>query len=430
MLRARFAYGLRMSSVPSDAPVPRTRLLILLASLSMIGPFAIDTVFPAFPAMGEDLGVGKLAMQQTLSTYLVAYAAMSLFHGPLSDAYGRKRVILAGVALFVLASIGCAMSTSMTELLTWRVIQGLCAGSGMIVGRAVIRDVYEGHEAHRLMSHVSMIFGIAPAIAPIIGGWIIGVAEWPAIWWFLAAWGGLLWLSIAIGLPETHAPAARVAISPASVWRSSVDMLRNPQAMRISLAAAFNFGALFLYIASAPAFVIELLDLDAQQFGWFFVPTIAGMMSGAWLSGRLAGKLDGSHLARLGFAICGTAALLNLGYNLLVDDPRVPLAVLPTAVLAFGIALVFPVLTLAMLDMYPRQRGAASSMQMFVGLISHTLLAGVVSPLVSHAGLWLATTSATLTLAAWLLWRSYLARTRLEPKTPDEPAAYEPTGRM
>src|SRR5690606_20458217 len=114
-------------------------------------------------------------------------------------------------------------------------------------------------------------------------------------------------------------------------------------------------------IASAPAFVLELLDLGEQQFAWFFVPTIAGMMTGAWLSGRLAGRLDGAHLAQLGFAVCAAAALVNLGYNALVDDPRIPLAVLPTAMLAFGIALVFPVLTLAMLDMYPRQRGAASS---------------------------------------------------------------------
>lgn len=419
-----------MSPASANTPVTRTRLLLLLASLSMIGPFAIDTIFPAFPAMAEDLGVGKLAMQQTLSLYLVAYAAMSLFHGPLSDAYGRKRVILAGVALFVLASIGCALSRSMAELLTFRVMQGLCAGAGMIVGRAVIRDCYEGHEAHRLMSHVSMIFGIAPAIAPIIGGWIVGVAAWQAIWWFLAAWGVLLWLSIAIGLPETHPPAARVPIGPASVWRSSMGMLRDPQCMRIALAAAFNFGALFIYIASAPAFVIDLLGLDAQQFGWFFVPTIAGMMTGAWLSGRLAGRLDGTHLAQLGFAICGAAAVLNLGYNLLVDDPRIPLAVLPTAALAFGIALVFPVLTLAMLDMYPRQRGAASSMQMFVGLVSHTLVAGFVSPAVSHDGLWLAVTSATLTLAAWLLWRGYLARTRRAPTAPLEPGAYEPTERL
>ena len=406
------------------------RLLLLLASLSMIGPFAIDTLFPAFPAMASDLGVGKVAMQQTLSAYLIAYAAMSLFHGPLSDAFGRKRVILAGVALFVLASIGCALSRSMTELLTWRVLQGLCAGSGMIVGRAVIRDVYEGHDAHRLMSHVSMIFGIAPAIAPIIGGWIIGVAEWPAIWWFLAGWGALLWLSIAVGLPETHPPSARVPISPGSVWRTSRDMFLAPQSLRLALAGAFNFGALFLYIASAPAFVLDLLDLDEQQFAWFFVPTIGGMMTGAWLSGRMAGRMDGARLANLGFALCGIAALLNLGYNLAVDDPRVPLAVVPTVVLAFGIALVFPILTLAMLDLYPRQRGAASSFQMFIGLLSHTIVAGLVSPAVSHDGLWLALTSAVLTLSAWLLWRSYLARTRRAPKASPDAPAYEPTERL
>lgn len=409
-------------------PVSRTRLLVLLASLSMIGPFAIDTLFPAFPAIAEDFGVGKLAMQQTLSFYLIAYAAMSLFHGPLSDAFGRRRVILAGVALFVVASVGCALSTSMTELLAWRVVQGLCAGSGMIVGRAVIRDVYEGADAHRLMSHVSMIFGIAPAIAPVIGGWIVGVTAWPAIWWFLAAWGGLLWLAIAIGLPETHAAAARVPISPAGVLRTSTGMMRNGQATRLVLAAAFNFGALFIYIASAPAFVMDLLGLDEQQFGWFFIPTIAGMMSGAWLSGRLAGRLDGARIANIGFAVCGTAALANIGYNLGVADPVVPWAVLPTVMLAFGIALVFPILTLAMLDLYPRQRGAASSWQMFIGLISHTIVAGLVSPAVSHDGLWLALVSASLTAMAWLLWRSYLPRSRRTPPASPNAAAFEPRG--
>ena len=148
------------------------RLAVILGALAMFGPFSIDTIFPAFPQIGADLGAGKLAMQQTISVYLLAYAAMSVVHGPLSDAIGRKRVILAGLAVFVLASVGCALSTSMPMLLFFRALQGLSAGVGMIVGRAVIRDVLQGDDAQRLMSHVSMIFGIAPAVAPIIGGWI------------------------------------------------------------------------------------------------------------------------------------------------------------------------------------------------------------------------------------------------------------------
>ena len=408
----------------------RARLAVLLGGLTMIGPFAIDTVFPAFPVIGAQLGGDKVAMQQTLSVYLLAFAAMSLFHGPLSDAFGRRRVILAGIAVFTFASAGCALAQDIPQLLACRALQGLSAGAGLIVGRAVIRDCFDGDDAQRLMSQVSMLFGIAPAIAPVIGGWILGFAAWPAIFWFLTAWAFAMWLAIALALPETLPPAQRVPVSPASVWRSSRSMLRDPLFLRLALAGAFNFGALFLYIASAPAFVLDLLDLGEQQFGWFFVPTIAGMMTGAWVSGLMAGRISGTRLVNIGFALCGISVLLNVGYNLLVDTPRIPWAILPMPLLAFGIALVFPILTLAILDMHPRQRGAASSNQMFVGLVSHTLLAGAVSPLISHDPLWLCLGSAALSLAAWLLWRGYLRRTPVAPAANETAPAFEPTVRM
>src|SRR5690606_36154350 len=177
--------SLRMSPIPSSIPRPppaqspadgrprRRRLAPLLAGLAMFGPFSIDTIFPAFPQMAAELHASPVAMQQTISVYMIAYALMSLLHGPLSDSFGRRRVILAGVAIFVLASIGCALSGSLGGLLAFRALQGMSAGAGLIVGRAIIRDCFEGPDAQRLMSTVSMLFGIAPALAPISGGWII-----------------------------------------------------------------------------------------------------------------------------------------------------------------------------------------------------------------------------------------------------------------
>lgn len=381
------------------------RLSAILGALAMFGPFSIDTIFPAFPQIGGELGAGKLAMQQTISVYLLAYAAMSVVHGPLSDAIGRKRVILAGLAVFVLASVGCALSTSMPMLLSFRALQGLCAGVGLIVGRAVVRDVLHGDDAQRMMSQVSMIFGIAPAIAPIIGGLIVGWSRWPAIFWFLAAFAAVLWLVAAHALPETHPAEARVRLRPAALLRNYLGILRNPRFVRLSIAGALNFGALFLYIASAPAFVLDLMRLDERQFGWFFIPMISGMMLGAFVSGRAAGRIAGVRLANIGFACCGLAALSNVGYNLLVDAPRLPWAVLPVSLNAFGIALVFPILTLAILDMYPHQRGGASSLQAFAGLVSNALIAGVLSSLVSGSGIGLALASSTFSIVAWLVWR-------------------------
>lgn len=412
----------------SAATPPTRRLALLLGGLAMFGPFSIDTIFPAFPQIGAQLGADKLAMQQTISVYLLAYAAMSVVHGPLSDALGRRRVILAGLAVFALASAGCALSTSLPMLLAFRALQGLSAGVGLIVGRAVIRDVLHGHDAQRLMSHVSMIFGIAPAVAPVLGGWLLGWQRWPSIFWFLTAFALALVAAIWRGLPETHPPTARLPLRFGPLLRGYLGIARNPRFLRLSAAAALNFGALFLYIASAPAFVLDLLRLGERQFGWFFIPMIGGMMLGAFVSGRAAGRIDGTRLANVGFACCGAAVALNLGYGLLADAPRVPWAVLPMSLNAFGIALAFPIITLAILDMYPRQRGGASSLQAFLGLLVNALIAGMLSPLLSGSGLRLALGAAAFALAGWLFWWWETHASRRALRVPEDAAALEPDG--
>ncbi len=381
------------------------RLAPLLAGLAMFGPFAIDTMFPAFPAIAAQLQTSPLAMQQTLSVYMIAYALMSLLHGPLSDSLGRRKVILGGVAIFAMASIGCAMSTSIGELLLFRAIQGMSAGAGMIVGRAIIRDCFDGAAAQRLMSTVSMIFGVAPAIAPIIGGWIIAFARWPMIFWFLAVFAGLLWLLCLWQLPETHPVERRIVLSPRSMAKTYLAILRDPVFLPLVLAGTFGFNALFVYISSAPAFVINLLGLDAQQFAWLFIPAIGGLMLGSFLSGRLAGRVSGQATIRLGYSIMLGACLVNLAVSLSLAKPVVPWSVLPIGLHAMGIGIAFPTLTLILLDRFPRYRGGASSMQAFFSLVMSAILAGVVSPLVSNSAFKLAATSAAITLSGFLAWR-------------------------
>ena len=406
------------------------RLALLLAGLAMFGPFSIDTIFPAFPAMGADLGADKLAMQQTISVYLIAYALMSLVHGPLSDMLGRRRVILSGLAVFVIASVGCALSTDLATLLAFRALQGLSAGVGLIVGRAVIRDVLHGDDAQRLMSQVSMIFSVAPAIAPVVGGFLLGWGRWTLIFWFLVAFSVLLLLATWRWLPETLPPSSRLTSSPRRLLRDYAWIAMNWRFLRLALAGALNFAALFLYIASAPAFVLDLLGLDERQFGWFFIPMISGMTLGAFVSGRAAGRISGTRLAGIGFAVSAVAMVGNLAYSLLVESPAVPWAVLPMVFNAFGIALVFPIVTLAILDMYPRQRGSASSLQAFVGLVLNAVLAGVISPLVSHDARYLAALAAAFMLSGWAFWRWETGRGRAPPDSPPPPAPLEPTGQL
>ncbi|MBO9717321.1 MAG: multidrug effflux MFS transporter [Pseudoxanthomonas sp.] len=397
------------------------RLAVLLGGLAMFGPFSIDTIFPAFPQMAAQFGADRLAMQQTISVYLAAYALMSIVHGPLSDAVGRRRVILAGLSVFIGASVGCALARDLPTLLAFRALQGLSAGVGLIVGRAVIRDVLHGSDAQRLMSQVSMIFGIAPAIAPIIGGWMLGVGRWPLIFWFLAGFSVLLLLSTSLWLPETHPRSSRMPLRPGRLLRDYVAIALNPRFQRLAAAGAFGFAALFLYIASAPAFVMDLLRLGEQEFAWLFFPTISGMTLGAFVSGRVAGRWRPTYQVGVGYACMGAAALGNLVYSALAPQLTVPWAVLPMFGLAFGVGLAFPVLTLAILDMYPRQRGAASSLQAFTQLVLNALVAGVLSPLLSHHGLHLALGMAGFVLLGWLFWRWEASVSRRFPPPPSAP---------
>ena len=409
--------------------ISRGRLALILGGLAMFGPFSIDTVFPAFPPMEHDLGIDAIAMQQTISVYLLGYALMSLMHGPISDAIGRKRVILSGIAVFIVASIGCALARNMPVMLLFRALQGLSAGVGLIVGRAVVRDALDGHDAQKLMSQISMIFGVAPAIAPVVGGWILGWSSWHMIFWFLTVFSVVLFLVTASALPESHPPEKRLPLHPQVLLRGYEHILKNSQFRLLALAGTANFGALFLYISSAPAFVLKLLKLDNQQFVLFFAPTIGGMVLGAFLSGRAAGRMRGTRLANFGFAIGGIATVFNLAYNYLHPVPTLPWAVIPTVLIALGVALVFPILTLAIIDMYPNARGSASSMQAFVGLLSNALIAGVLSPWLSGSGMRLAIGAAAFSTAGFLLWRWYLRIAKREPPDPvDTAAALEPNG--
>jgi DHA1 family bicyclomycin/chloramphenicol resistance-like MFS transporter len=414
----------------SHMNISRRRLAMILGMLAMIGPFAIDSIFPAFRVLAQDLQVDDAAIQQAISVYLLGYALMSLLHGALSDAFGRKPVILGGLGLFLLASVGCALADTLPQLLVFRFIQGVSAGVGLIVGRAVVRDVYQGDDAQRMMSLVSMIFSIAPAIAPVIGGYLLVWSDWQGIFWFLTALSLLMLIVVALLLPESHPADARVPIHPVSLSTSYWDMGKSSPFRMLAFSGTLLFGGLFLYIASAPDYVLLHLRLDETQFGYFFVPTIAGMSVGAFISGRMAGKFSGRKLVNIGYAVCAVSMAVNMLYCANVERLMLPWAVLPLTGMAFGIALVFPILTIALLDLYPTIRGTASSLQAFVSLMANALIAGLLVPLVSKSPTLLAGVGCLFVAGSYFFWWRYQRRAISTPDCTDQPMAFEPTDEL
>jgi MFS transporter, DHA1 family, multidrug resistance protein len=383
---------------------PRWALAFLLACLGMLGPFSIDTYLPAFTGIAQSVGATPVEMQQTLSAYLFGFAVMNLFHGALSDSLGRRPVVLWGIAVFTIASAGCALANHIGALVFWRAVQGMSAGAGIVVSRAVIRDMFPPADAQRVMSQVTIYFGVAPAIAPMVGGFLFVHVGWHSIFWFLTVVGVLLWAANYRLLPETLHVTQKQPFNVRNLMRGYWTLGSNPRFLALTLASGIPFNGMFLYVLSTPVFLGEHLALRPEQFFWFFLLTIGGIMGGAFFSGRLAGRIKPHHQIRHGFLIMLVVSLLNLGLNL-AFTAHVSWALLPIGVFAFGWALMVPVVTLMVLDLAPERRGMASSFQACVGSLANGLVAGIVAPLVMHSTVALAVTSTlmmSIGIVAWI----------------------------
>jgi DHA1 family bicyclomycin/chloramphenicol resistance-like MFS transporter len=382
---------------------PRWTLAVLLAALGMLGPFSIDTYLPAFSGIAQSLQATPLQIQQTLSAYLFAFAFMSLFHGALSDSFGRRPVVLIGIAMFTLASAGCALSTSIEQLVLFRALQGLSTGAGIVVSRAVIRDMFPPADAQRMMAQVTLFFGVAPAVAPIVGGFLFVHAGWHAVFWFLTGVGVVLWLGNWLLLPETLHITQRQPFEVRHLLKGYAELGFNPRFLLLALASGVPFNGMFLYVLSAPTFLGVHLHLAPQQFFWFFCITIGGIMGGAWVSGRLAGRVSPERQIRNGFAIMLTVSSLNVVANVLFPA-QVAWALFPIGLYAFGWAMMVPVVTLMVLDLFPARRGMASSLQAFVGSAANGIVAGAIAPLVMHSTVHLAVASLLMMSVGLIAW--------------------------
>ncbi|MFO7593682.1 MAG: multidrug effflux MFS transporter [Pseudomonadota bacterium] len=379
-------------------------LSLVVAALAMLAPFTIDTYLPSFPDIAAELSASHVQMQQTLSLYLLAFAVSTLIYGPLSDSFGRRRVIMVALTLYTLASIGCAMAEDIHQLILLRIGQGLSASAGLVAGRAMIRDVYHGPEAQRVMARVMLLFGIAPAVAPLIGGWLHDQFGWRSVFVFLALVAAALVLMIGVATRETLARERRHSIHPVAVGRAYARAFRSGKFMALVFCFALMFSGFFLYVAGAPTVIYDFLGLGVNDFWVLFVPSVVAIMAGSQLSGRLAGRLSPKRTVSIGFGLMLAAALINVVQGMLMM-PATFNVVAPLALYVLGMALTMPNLNLMALDCFPHNRGMASAMQSFVQMTFTSLVVGAVVPLVAVSVTMLALTMLGLNLAGFLLWQ-------------------------
>ncbi|MEJ2666400.1 MAG: multidrug effflux MFS transporter [Deinococcales bacterium] len=388
-----------------------TRYAILLGGLAALGPFSIDTYFPSFATMAGHFGVSEADVQLTLSVYLTALAVMTLGHGPLSDAFGRRRVILAALALYTVTAVACALAPSFSFLLVARALQGLAGGAGVIVGRAIVRDVFEGPRAQKLMAQMVMVSGLAPAAAPIVGGYLHAAFGWRASFAFLALLGAALATGSLLFLPETLAASDRRAIGPAPLARAYGRVALDPGFLALALSLALGIGGFLVYVASAADFVPNVLGLGGTQYGWLFVPIVIGLISGSAVASRASERMRPSTMVAVGLTIMAAGAAVNMVLTT-SPVPAVPWFVVPLPLYTFGFALQAPAVTIFALDLYPERRGLAASVLSFVQTLVFALIATFLVPRLfasgpGHAGAMVAFLAGTV-----LGWLGFLHRRR------------------
>jgi DHA1 family bicyclomycin/chloramphenicol resistance-like MFS transporter len=385
---------------------PTLGITLLLASLSMISPLSIDTFLPSFPTIAREFGLSSLEVQQIITAYLLPFACFALVHGPLSDALGRRQVVIGGLVLYTIGSIGCFLAPTFGTLLACRVLQGTAAGIGPTVARAVVRDAFDGHNAQRLMSSMMLVFSIAPAAAPIIGGWVHVALGWRSVFGMLVVLGAGLLLLTSLVMPETHPPEKRTAVHPAALASSCLRVAGNPAFLLLAFSAALAFASVFIYIGSSPAIILEQWHLSETQFYYLFVPIVGGLMAASFAGGRLAGRVSRPQMLKVGFLLLCASALLGALAHLVTDDvPKLVSQVL-WFVMAVGAQLTYPILSLEMIDMFPRARGAAASVQSFIALGVGAVVIGLIAPLL-HGNLeYLSMISLFWSVGAWLTWRA------------------------
>ncbi|OIO70141.1 MAG: Bcr/CflA family drug resistance efflux transporter [Zetaproteobacteria bacterium CG1_02_53_45] len=378
-------------------------LSLVVAALAALGPFTIDTYLPSFPDIAADLSASHAQMQFTLSLYLMATAIATLIYGPLSDGFGRRRVIMTALAIYLLASIGCALAENIDQLILLRIGQGLSASAGMVIGRAMIRDVYHGAQAQQVMARVMLLFSIAPAVAPILGGWLHDIFGWHSVFLFLALLAAVLLLMIWQGTRETLAVEHRHSVHPFAIARAYGMALCNRHFLALVFSFAMMFSGFFVYVAGAPSVIYDFLGLGVNDFWVMFVPSVAAIMVGSQLAGWLATRLSPERTVWLGMGILMLASLLNMLQSLFLA-PTPLTVVAPLGLYVLGMAVSMPNINLMGLDCFPRNRGMASAVQSFVQMGFTALVVGTLVPLVSVALPYMTFAMFGLSLSGMLLW--------------------------
>ncbi len=348
----------------------------LIAALVAIGPLSTDMYLPAFPMLSTAFSAGMDQVQQTLSIFFIGFAVAQLLYGPLSDRYGRKPVLLGGLLLFLFSSIAITFAETIESFTALRLLQAIGGSAGPVLGRAMVRDIHGPKESARVLSYISLAMALAPAAAPIIGGYMTVWWGWPSIFFFLAAYSLVGILALKLQLPETAPPGNHHVISPKQLLANYTTLVRHHSWRWYTLACSFVFAGLFSFLSGSPFVIIDFLGYPEEEFGLFFSIIVAGFMIGTLYGGKQVRRLGINRLIGIGAVVAaGGGSLMALLAILQVH--HIAAIILPHMIYMAGVGIVLPQTIAGALAPFPTMAGSASALLGFTQM-SLAALVGIV----------------------------------------------------
>jgi MFS transporter, DHA1 family, multidrug resistance protein len=357
--------------------VPGSRaFVVLLGALTALTALSVDMSLPAMPRLTTVFATTPDKAQLTLSIFLIGFAIGQLAYGPVSDRFGRRPVLLFGLVVYTIGGIGCALASSIDQLILFRLLQGIGGCVGRVMGPAIVRDEFQAQRGAQVLSYVTLVMALAPLIAPMIGGNLLVIADWQAIFLVLAGFGTIVLVVIAARFGESSKHRDPQAMQIATLLRNYAHFLRHRACLGYALINCFVFAGLFCYISGSSFVFIEVFGVPSQIYGILFGVGAFALMTGAGLNGRLLHHRAPQAILRLGLVIVLTGGGAMLLVALIAPSIAGVLAAI--VIYVFGIALVLPNATAAAMEPLPRMAGVASSLlgssQMAMGSLAGYLV--------------------------------------------------------
>ncbi len=284
-------------------------LILILGMLSAIGPFSIDMYLPGFPAIANDLHTTIAKVSLSLSSFFIGISAGQLLYGPLLDRFGRKRPLYIGLSIYLLASIGCAVATSVDALIALRLVQALGGCAGMVASRAMVRDLFPVEDNAKVFSMLMLVIGVSPIIAPTLGGYLTATLGWHSVFIVLTVMSALILLTMHFYLPESRKPDAGLSLKPAAIIRNFAAVLTVPQFYTYSLTGSVAAAGLYAYISGSPLVFMELFKVTEQQYGWIFALIAIGLIISSQLNSLMLRRYTSEQIIRVALFFQGITGI-------------------------------------------------------------------------------------------------------------------------